>query len=71
MYMLILPVPSVDNFTTGEGEVCVAGAHEVHISLWTPLAAAFCSTTVRGDCSSHDRICPTVSFDGEDVVLPF
>ena len=35
------------------------------ISLFTMLAAAFCSTDVGGDWSGRERICCAVSFDGE------
>ena len=31
------------------------------------MAAAFCSADVGGDCSGRDKICPTVSLDGENV----
>ena len=63
-----LTVPSVVNFTT-EGIACAAlllvdGACK---SLWITFAAAFCSVHVGSDCSGHDIICPTVSFEGENA----
>ena len=65
----MLTVPSVVSFTTGAGvedpeELLVTGG-EVCSSLFTMLAAAFCSTTVGGDWSGREMICFIVSLDGE------
>ena len=38
-------------------------------SLFTMLAAAFCSTKVGGDWSGRERICFIVSLDGEKDVV--
>ena len=65
---IMLTVPSVVNFTTG---LAVFSEVPVHSSLWTTLAAAFCSTAVGGDCSGRARTCPTVSLDGDSCVTFF
>ena len=69
----MLTVPSVVSFTTGAGvedskELLVAGG-EVCSSLFTMLAAAFCSTTVGGDWRGRERFCFIVSLDGEKDVV--
>ena len=63
-------MPSVVSFTTGAGvegsEELPVAEREVCSSLFTMLAAAFCSTTVGGDWSGRERICFIVSLDGEN-----
>ena len=63
IHVQCLTVPSVVNFTTGL--VCGLSEGEACNSLWTTLAAAFCSTCVGGNGSGRDSNCPTVSLDGE------
>ena len=69
MCTLILTWPAVGNFTMSPVVRDPVPSGDEPISLFTTLVAAFLSAVVGGDVSGRARICPTVSFEGENVCI--